>query len=53
MVEGVFLTRDLINTPASDMSPSMLEATCRKVAARHEATVSSVVGEDLLSRISR
>lgn len=50
MVEGVFLTRDLINTPASDMSPSMLEATCRKVAARHEATVSSVVGEDLLSQ---
>lgn len=50
IVEGVFLTRDLINTPASDMSPSMLEATCRKIATRHEASFSSVVGEELLSQ---
>ncbi|MEM7211695.1 MAG: leucyl aminopeptidase family protein [Pseudomonadota bacterium] len=49
MVEGVFLTRDLINTPASEMTPSVLDATCRKVAARHGAEFSSTVGEDLLS----
>lgn len=48
MVEGVFLTRDLINTPASDMGPSVLENTCRKVAARHKAEFRSVVGDELL-----
>ena len=49
IVEGVFLTRDMINTPAADMSPSVLESTCRKVAARHGADFASVVGDDLLA----
>ena len=49
MVEGVFLTRDMINTPASDMTPATLESTCRKVATRHGADFASVVGDDLLA----
>jgi len=48
VVEGVFLARDLINTPANDMGPAALEAAVRDLARRHGAQVSSVVGDDLL-----
>ena len=44
---GEFLTRDLINTPASDLGPDQLEAAVRKQAARHGAAVDSVCGEEL------
>jgi len=47
--EGVFLARDLINTPANDMGPEALEEACRDLAARHDATVSVVAGDDLLT----
>ncbi|MEM0988149.1 MAG: leucyl aminopeptidase family protein [Pseudomonadota bacterium] len=47
-VEGVFLTRDLINTPAADLGPEALETTARKLADRHGATFETVVGDDLL-----
>ncbi|MEM9061804.1 MAG: leucyl aminopeptidase family protein [Pseudomonadota bacterium] len=50
MVEGVFLTRDLINTPASDMTPATLEATARKIADRHGAEIDVTTGEDLLTK---
>ncbi|MEM1159904.1 MAG: leucyl aminopeptidase family protein [Pseudomonadota bacterium] len=48
LTEAVFLTRDMINTPANDMGPSALAATCEKVAARHDAEISVIVGDDLL-----
>lgn len=48
MVSAVWLGRDLINTPASDLGPAEIEAAVRAVGARHGATVSAVVGEDLL-----
>ena len=48
IVEGVFLTRDLINVPANDMGPEALEATCRKLADRHGANLDVTVGDDLL-----
>jgi leucyl aminopeptidase len=48
IVEGVFLARDLINTPTNDMLPSDLEAEARKLAARHGAKVSVTTGDDLL-----
>jgi leucyl aminopeptidase len=48
IVEGVTLARDLINTPANDMGPAQLEQAARKLAARHAATVSSIVGDELL-----
>jgi len=47
-VDGVFLTRDLINTPAADMGPEALEAAARDVADRHGAAASAIVGDDLL-----
>ena len=42
------LTRDLINTPASDMGPAELQATVEALGAAFGAEVSAVVGEDLL-----
>jgi leucyl aminopeptidase len=50
IVEGVTLTRNLINTPANDMGPPQLEAAARKLAARHGASISAVIGEELLAQ---
>jgi leucyl aminopeptidase len=50
IVEAVTLARDLINTPANDMGPPQLEAAARKLAARYGATISAIVGEDLLAQ---
>jgi leucyl aminopeptidase len=44
------LTRDLINTPASDMGPAEIEAAVRDVAGAHGATVSVTTGDDLLAQ---
>ncbi len=49
IVDGVFLARDLINTPANDMGPAELEAAARTLADRHGASVRSVVGDDLIN----
>jgi len=50
IVEGVSLARDLINTPANDMGPAQLEQAARKLAARHAATITAVVGDELLEQ---
>jgi leucyl aminopeptidase len=50
IVEGVTLARDLINTPANDMGPAQLEQAARKLAARHTATITAIVGDDLLTQ---
>jgi leucyl aminopeptidase len=50
IAEGEALTRDLINTPASDMGPEELEAAVRELAGRHGAEVSVVLGEDLIAQ---
>src|SRR5690606_15179286 len=47
---GVFLTRDLINTPANDMGPEAIEKAARQLARRHKATVTVIAGEALLAR---
>ncbi|KQV84445.1 M17 family metallopeptidase [Rhizobium sp. Root1220] len=44
---GVFLARDLINTPTNDMGPNELEAAFRGLAAHYKADISVVSGEDL------
>jgi leucyl aminopeptidase len=49
-VEALWLGRDLVNTPASDMGPDELEAAARHVAAAHDASVEAIVGDDLLTR---
>ena len=50
IAEGVFLARDLINTPANDMGPDELTAAARDLAKRHGAKVSLIVGDDLLKK---
>lgn len=44
------LTRDLINTPASDMGPDELEAAFRALAFAHGADVTVIRGDDLLAQ---
>ena len=41
--------RDLVNTPAGDMSPAALEEAARETAMEFDAKVTSVVGDDLLA----
>ncbi|MCL5776031.1 leucyl aminopeptidase family protein [Limibaculum sp. FT325] len=48
IAEGVFLARDLINTPANEMGPAALEAAARKLAERHGARVDVTTGDALL-----
>ena len=43
------LARDLINTPASDLTPQALAQTAEDIAKRFNATVRRYVGEQLLS----
>jgi leucyl aminopeptidase len=50
IVEGVFLARDLINTPANDMGPGELEEAARTLANRHGASFNTIVGDDLLTQ---
>ena len=45
---GEFLTRDLINTPASDMGPQQLEAAARKLANEIGASIKVTAGDALL-----
>ncbi|RMC34856.1 leucyl aminopeptidase family protein [Paracoccus alkanivorans] len=45
---GEFLTRDLINTPASDMGPKQLEAAARKLANEIGASIEVTTGDALL-----
>ena len=47
-VAATYLTRDLINTPAQDMAPSHLQAEVEALATTFEASVSTVVGDELL-----
>ena len=42
------LTRDLINTPAADMGPQELEDAARKLADDQGATISVILGDDLI-----
>ena len=50
VADGVFLARDLVNTPTNDMGPGELEEAARKLAAAHGADISVVHGDDLLAR---
>lgn len=47
---GECLTRDLINTPASDMGPPELETAARHLAQQHSAEISVIAGDDLLEQ---
>jgi len=47
--EAVYLARNLINTPASDLGPAELADAVETVAGRFGAEFRTVVGEDLLA----
>lgn len=49
LARGVFLTRDLINTPANDMGPADLATTTGELAGRYGAQWTEIVGDDLLT----
>ena len=48
-VSAVWTGRDLINTPASDLGPAELESAVTLLARDHSATVSTIVGDELLA----
>ena len=50
LAEASWLARDLVNTPANDLGPSEIEAAIRQLGETYGASVSSIVGEDLLAR---
>ena len=47
---GEFLTRDLVNTPSSDMGPEELEAAARHLAETFGASINVIRGDDLLAQ---
>ncbi len=50
MAAAEWLTRDLINTPASDMGPDELETAARDLAKAHGASIETVQGDALLEQ---
>ncbi|MGQ0564030.1 MAG: leucyl aminopeptidase family protein [Gemmobacter sp.] len=48
IAEAEFLTRDLVNTPASDMGPDELEAAFLALGQRFGATTTVIRGDDLI-----
>ncbi|MEQ1941375.1 leucyl aminopeptidase family protein [Mesorhizobium sp. VNQ89] len=48
--DAISLTRDLVNTPTSDMGPEQLEQAARALAGRFKAKISVVKGDDLLAK---
>ncbi|MCF4165809.1 leucyl aminopeptidase family protein [Zavarzinia compransoris] len=46
--EAMFLVRDLVNTPASDLGPEELAAAAMRLAVAHDARIAITVGDDLL-----
>ena len=50
LAQAEALTRDLVNTPASDMGPEALEEVARDMATKYGASLEVITGEDLLAR---
>ncbi|MCB5174024.1 leucyl aminopeptidase family protein [Microvirga lenta] len=50
IADAVAMGRDLVNTPTSDLGPDGIEAAARKLADKHGAAFSSIVGDDLLKQ---
>lgn len=48
IAEGEFLTRDLINTPSSDMGPDELESAAKKLAGEFGGRFETIVDQALL-----
>ena len=50
IANAVFASRDLVNTPTSDLGPDGIEAAARELAEKHGATFASIVGDELLKQ---
>ncbi|MBL0405359.1 leucyl aminopeptidase family protein [Microvirga aerilata] len=50
IANAVVASRDLVNTPTSDLGPDGIEAAARGIAERHGASFTSIVGDDLLEQ---
>lgn len=50
IAESAMLARDLVNTPANELGPGEIEAAIRGLSAECGASVTSIVGDDLLAR---
>jgi len=50
VVSAISLTRDLINTPASDMMPEDMAQTMEQLAEQHGATLKQIIGDELLEQ---
>lgn len=48
-LKGITLARDLVNTPANDMTPATLESVSRETLLPLGATIKVITGEDLLT----
>ena len=48
IANGEALTRELIDTPASDMGPDELEEAARTLASEHAAKINVITGDDLI-----
>lgn len=49
IARGVFLARDLINTPSNDMGPQELSDAAAALAAQYGASLRILIGDELLS----
>ena len=50
MAQGEFLTRDLINSPASDMGPAELQTAFQTLATKFRAKTEVIFGDDLITQ---
>ncbi len=50
IADGVWLTRDLVNTPTNDMGPDQIEEACRRLMRNRKGSVRVIKGDDLLTR---
>ena len=49
MARAIHMVRDLVNTPANDLGPAEISDAIHTLGARFGATVSEIVGRDLIS----
>lgn len=50
IARGIGLARDLINVPANDMGPAELEDAAKTLGAEFGASVTAIIGKDLLEQ---
>ena len=50
LVNALHFGRDLINTPAGDMGPVALHDCAQKIADKHKAKLTAIIGEELLDQ---